>query len=83
MARCRTCSTEIDFIKLADGRFHPVNGGGSPETYYVATGDRAGAPQVIVVTHEGALLRGRSAKAHEMGTVRAEGWVSHFSTCQE
>ena len=85
MSLCRgaACRAEIDFVQLQRGRWHPVEGGGPPEVYYVETGDRAGSPQVLIVTPEGAMLRGRNARAHESGTTRAEGWVSHYGRCPD
>ena len=79
MAKCRTCGEEIDFVTLQSGARMPVEGTTS-ETYYIHH-EAKGVPQIMVVTEDGEVIRGRLGKEHESGVLRVVGCESHFPRC--
>ena len=52
------------------------------ETYYLHR-DAPGVPQMILITEDGDIVRGRLGKAHEDGVTKIIGSESHFARCPE
>lgn len=76
--RCR-CGEEIEFIEMQSGTRMPVESK-TPETYYLHQG-APGGPQMVIVTLDGTVIRGRLGKQTESGVVKVEGYESHFARC--
>ncbi len=81
MTRCRSCHEEIDFVKLRSGKLMPVEAA-TTETYYLHLG-APGSPQVVLVTEDGDVLRGRLGTQHESGMAKVLGSESHFARCPD
>jgi hypothetical protein len=79
MARCRGCREAIDFVTLRSGKLMPVEGPDA-ETYYLHH-DQPGYPQIVLVTDDGDVIRGRLGKSTDSGVLRVEGRESHFARC--
>ncbi len=79
MPRCRSCGETIDFVRLRSGNLMPVEAA-TTETYYLHL-DAPGAPQMVLVTEDGDLVRGRLGRQHESGVTKVVGSESHFARC--
>ena len=79
MPRCKGCDEEIAFVRLASGKWMPVEGLDA-EVYRLHLND-AGDPQLVIVTVDGAVIRGRKGAQHESGVLKVEGYESHFARC--
>ena len=89
MSRCRYCNEEISWVRLRSGKAMPCEGD-KPEVYHVHLAQEGKPmdrevchrlPQVVLVTLEGDVLRGRVAPRSESGTTPVEGYESHFARC--
>lgn len=78
MARCR-CGDEIGFVEMKSGTRMAVEST-TPSTYYLHQG-APGGPQMVIVTLDGTVIRGRLGKPKESGVVKVEGYESHFVRC--
>lgn len=43
--------------------------------------EKPGHPQIVVVTEDGTVLRGRKGARTDNGITKVLGWESHFSSC--
>ena len=71
MAKCRSCGSEIKFIKLASGKWNPVDI--QKRTIVKDEGNE------VLVTENGEIIKGRFASLDE--GANASGYISHFATC--
>lgn len=81
MPLCREvgCGASIQFIRNKRGRSIPVAANEAEPFYFFL--DKPGHPQIVLVTEEGEILRGRRGSQHDNGVTRVLGWESHFSSC--
>ena len=70
-----------DFVSLRSGKLMPVEAA-TTETYYLHLG-QSGHPQMVLVTENGEVLRGRLGKESESGVTKVIGRESHFARCPE
>lgn len=70
----------IDFVQLPSGKWHPVEGL-EPEVYFIDRQDTTSAPQLVIVTEDGDLIRGRQVDRMAERALRVEGRESHFPRC--
>jgi len=80
MAKCKQCDQAIEFVKLGNGKWHPVEARESEVFYFHR--DQPGMPRVKIVTANGSFFSGRLGTRHENGVTRLEGWLSHFTSCE-
>lgn len=73
-AKCRSCGAPIKWVKTDSGKNIPLN------DEVVTILPEAGG-NVVIVTLEGKVVRGKLAMAGTPGTV--QGYISHFATCPQ
>lgn len=66
-------------MKLPSGKLMPVEGL-DVETYYLHLG-QPGAPQMVLVSENGDIIRGRMGDVNESGVLKVLGRESHFARC--
>ena len=71
MSKCKTCGAEIKFIKMTGGRMNPVDI--TKRTMIKGEGFD------VLISEKGKIIRGRLSSLED--GANAEGYISHFATC--
>lgn len=86
MAVCKGCGEQISFVKMRTGGTMPVEGE-EDEAHYLDLREKVLGPQVVLITEDGLILKGREVRPDGGGQTTVVtlvmGRESHFSSCPD